>query len=52
MLYKSYPCDNFYSAVRLMMDLGALPDLGNGEGHNVWFAAFKNPAASVNQGGT
>jgi len=30
-----------------MIELGALPDLGDGEGRNVWFASLQCPLASV-----
>jgi len=36
----------FSDAVKLMIELGALPDFGDGEGRNVWFAAMENPVAS------
>lgn len=36
----------YFSAVRLMIELGYLVDLGDGEGRNVWHAAFDNPTAS------
>lgn len=37
----------YYTAVQLMIELGALPDLGDGEGRNVWFASLQSPLASV-----
>lgn len=36
----------FSDAVKLMIELGALPDFGDGEGRNVLFAAMENPVAS------
>ena len=36
----------YHSAVRLLIEMGALPDLGDGEGRSVWFAALQNPMAS------
>jgi len=36
----------YHSAVRLMIELGALPDLYDADRRNVWFAAFQNPASS------
>jgi hypothetical protein len=33
----------YYSAVRLLLQKGALPDLCDGEGKNVLYAAFQNP---------
>lgn len=37
----------YYTAVKFMIELGALPDLGDGEGRNVWFASLQSPLASV-----
>ena len=36
----------YHAAVRPMIEAGALPDLGDGEGRTAWFAAFQNPLAS------
>jgi len=37
----------YSSAVKLLIELsGALVDLGDGEGRNVWFASFQNPVSS------
>lgn len=33
----------YYSAVRLLLQQGALPDLRDGDGKNVFYAAFQNP---------
>lgn len=33
----------YHSAVRLLLQQGALPDLRDGEGRNVFYAAFQNP---------
>lgn len=33
----------YYSAVRLLIQQGALPDLRDGDGKNVFYAAFQNP---------
>jgi len=37
----------YYSAVQRMIELGALPDLGDGEGRNAWFASLQSPLTSV-----
>jgi len=37
----------YYSAVQRMIELGALPDLSDGQGRNVWFASLQCPLASV-----
>mmetsp|Transcript_23118 Transcript_23118/g.46811 ORF Transcript_23118/g.46811 Transcript_23118/m.46811 type:complete len:421 (-) Transcript_23118:167-1429(-) len=39
----------YHAAVKIMLKLGALPDLADGEGRTAWFAAFENPVYS---GGT
>ncbi|KAL7529315.1 hypothetical protein ACHAXR_002893 [Thalassiosira sp. AJA248-18] len=36
----------YHAAVRLLVELGALPDLGDGEGRNALFAAFQNPVVT------
>ncbi|KAL7467718.1 hypothetical protein ACHAXS_007955 [Conticribra weissflogii] len=36
----------YHEAVKTMLDLGALPDLADGEGRTAWFAAFENPVYS------
>ena len=33
----------YYSAVRLLLEQGALPDLRDGDGKNAFYAAFQNP---------
>lgn len=35
----------YHEAVRRLIELGALPDMGDGEGRNAWHAAFENPVA-------
>lgn len=36
----------YYSAVRQLLQQGALPDLRDGDGKNVFYAAFQNPTGS------
>ena len=36
----------YHSAVRLLLQQGALPDLRDGDGENVFYAAFQNPTRS------
>lgn len=38
----------FYDGVRALLELGALPDLTDGEGKTAWHTSFDNPCASSN----